>query len=463
MLPNRETAKAAPRAAGSSSPVSKLAEDIKDWKGFAFSHGFFLLHIPSSSFFEVTEAYYKHVSGNTSEPSIKKRLVSFEEAYHSKQVSLKHDFKVKIRSIALNVAEKCNLRCGYCFAGDGDYGSDSMMEKDVAIQSIEKLSKYQSSFHISFFGGEPLLNFALIERVVEWTKTQKTTFTFAITTNGTLLNQRHMDLFKSNDFKVTISYDGPKVQDIQRKGVTSNYSSDKILRKKLDNFSTALSKLSTKLRATLTNETIDHYIEGIAAQLQDFSDCHTLAFRNAASSDNKLFSVEDANKLNEAFDHIVESLIQNQQFEFLAKLKNAIAYLPLIKVGKRHVAACGAGLSYISVSTTGSYYLCHRFTETESQKVGNFRAGLDLSYLGEIQDYRNNGAKKCQTCYVRNFCRGGCFHENVENSESIFEPNEVFCAMQEGNLKTNLKVYSKLNKDFPSILSKLTSLKHDKK
>lgn len=73
-------------------------------------------------------------------------------------------------------------------------------------------------FWISFYGGEPLLNFTLIRQVVSFLKSQthSRNIRFSITTNGALINNQVLDFFKNNRFTITLSFDG-FAQETQRK------------------------------------------------------------------------------------------------------------------------------------------------------------------------------------------------------------------------------------------------------
>ena len=70
-----------------------------------------------------------------------------------------------VKSVCLNVAHDCNLRCEYCFASEGDYHSGRMlMRKETALQSVDFLVKASQGLHnieIDFFGGEPLITLML--------------------------------------------------------------------------------------------------------------------------------------------------------------------------------------------------------------------------------------------------------------------------------------------------------------
>ena len=76
--------------------------------------------------------------------------------------------------VSLHVSHTCNIQCAYCFAHGGDYGGKAMlMQPDVAEQAIRWIVTEAQAFgrcQIDFFGGEPLLNFPLLRKLVPFAK-----------------------------------------------------------------------------------------------------------------------------------------------------------------------------------------------------------------------------------------------------------------------------------------------------
>jgi uncharacterized protein len=124
--------------------------------------------------------------------------------------------------IVFEVTDSCNLKCSYCGYGEFYFNyaprnnAHISEEKVITIlnylNSLWKSNLFDSSdkpITIGFYGGEPLLNFSLIKKVVEFLKSGvfPNRFIFNMTTNGILLN-KHMDFIVKNDFNLLISLDG---------------------------------------------------------------------------------------------------------------------------------------------------------------------------------------------------------------------------------------------------------------
>lgn len=122
----------------------------------------------------------------------------------------------KISAIILMVVQECNLRCVYCYGNGGEYTNKGIMSEKTAFDSVDFLinNSDDEELFITFFGGEPLLNFKLIKEVVEYCKKReidtRKKFRYSITTNGTLINKEIEEFLKDNKFIIQISIDGEK-------------------------------------------------------------------------------------------------------------------------------------------------------------------------------------------------------------------------------------------------------------
>ncbi len=107
-----------------------------------------------------------------------------------------------VKAMCLLVEQDCNLRCEYCFASTGDYGLGKRMHMDFetgrkALDFLIEKSADRENLEVDFFGGEPLMNFEVVRRLVEYGRSKekeyKKNFRFTITTNGMLLDDDKID------------------------------------------------------------------------------------------------------------------------------------------------------------------------------------------------------------------------------------------------------------------------------
>ncbi|MCD6115638.1 radical SAM protein [bacterium] len=131
---------------------------------------------------------------------------------------IKESMLSNISKITLVVTEDCNLRCKYCIYSDSykyhRIHSEKYMSLTVMKKAVDFYLKYSSKVQektISFYGGEPLLNFKLIAACVKYIKEKhKGAIRLLMTTNATLLNKDIIKYLVENNFSLLISLDGPE-------------------------------------------------------------------------------------------------------------------------------------------------------------------------------------------------------------------------------------------------------------
>lgn len=167
-----------------------------------------------------------------------------------------YEKNILIRKFSLEVTRRCNLRCKYCPYTSGD-GARSHEELDLPegaalsgldfyfsnyarlfsdLQPNEKdkaLKKASPGF--GWYGGEPFLNFSLMERSMDyflskpWNSLgiERKDFHFAVTTNFTMVSDKIFDFLAQHDVACTVSLDGPKTENDKNRvfaeGVSSVY------------------------------------------------------------------------------------------------------------------------------------------------------------------------------------------------------------------------------------------------
>ena len=104
---------------------------------------------------------------------------------------------MKTVKASLSLTHNCNLRCHYCYGGRKFKKNMSFSTVQKIVEFIFGISPPNQSINFTFFGGEPLLCFDLIQRAITYIKNQadinERLVDFSITTNGTLLSDEILD------------------------------------------------------------------------------------------------------------------------------------------------------------------------------------------------------------------------------------------------------------------------------
>jgi sulfatase maturation enzyme AslB (radical SAM superfamily) len=129
-----------------------------------------------------------------------------------------------ITSLDLDITQRCNLSCIYCFKGKKERYENDVMSLNTALDSIDWLiesSNNSSDLYCAFMGGEPLMQFDIIKEVVPYGKRKASlrnkSIQFSATTNMTLINDEIVSFFNDWGMGWHASIDGnKKVQNFQR-------------------------------------------------------------------------------------------------------------------------------------------------------------------------------------------------------------------------------------------------------
>jgi uncharacterized protein len=124
---------------------------------------------------------------------------------------------MNISNFAIILTDDCNFDCAYCRLPKHK-SAISRATLDTAIPFfIEHLS---AECAITFFGGEPLLEFDLIRHTVnlfnQYATGKHPAPAYSITTNGTLLTDEMLEFLNHHSISILLSYDGEAHDDCRK-------------------------------------------------------------------------------------------------------------------------------------------------------------------------------------------------------------------------------------------------------
>lgn len=368
-------------------------------------------------------------------------------------ISVKENLKKKeqgpvpITSMALFVTQACNLRCVYCY----EKKDGIKMEEKTAFQSVDWLLRQAGNIkkiYISFFGGEPFLNFPLIKKVAAYARESASALDkvvcFTVTTNATLLDEEVILFLQEYEVQVLVSMDGPKeIQDKQRPFANDQGSYDIILPrvKKL-----LAVKPETRVHAVLVDsnktELIKRTLQNIGFQDVSILPASASLFEGEGNQEEGLGGTKQTRNLDGLLRELEReaklwlNLVKNRDSESLKDLRSkaqlSLALLALLHNKKKRYA-CGAGISFIAVSSTGDIYLCHRFVGQDAYRLGNvFSNDLEREIF---QESPLTLVPACAACFARYYCAGWCKHDNAGSCGSVWTPSEEICLLKQRELE----------------------------
>jgi len=379
-------------------------------------------------------------------PTLKEKLEYATNRQFNEPILIKSILKNGIAQLILDVTEDCNFRCSYCiFSGNYvHYRSHSKryMSFDVAKKAIDyyfsliKAGKRYNPLRqpkITFYGGEPLLNFKLIKECIEYIDETYKCYKISnyLTTNGSLLDIEKAEWLIKHNCHILVSICGPKeehdrlrvyrngkgtFEDIMKniKPIMANYPSN-VGSIAIYDFKSDLFKLEEffnrpEVPALILASPVTE-LEG-CKYFEQFSETDILLFNKQMQRAQNYyvnnFNDREKNTRASLFDIIFgrgfvstvtgpESLLLND---------------PLIP----YSGSCIPGQK-LFVDVDGNLHICERVNRNFS--IGNVAEGLNFEKIGKILYNYNQRLDKCSTCNMIKMCER-CFATLFEGKDIVY-------------------------------------------
>ena len=351
------------------------------------------------------------------------------------------DSDVQFKALCLHMAHACNLRCEYCFAGDGEYsGGTKLMPFRVAKKAVDLLlskSGTKKNVEIDFFGGEPMLNFDVVKQTVAYAFKEQYKYDkqvhFTITTNGTILDEEQLEFINENMDNVVISVDGRKhVHDRFRLYPNGNGSYDLAI----ENAKKIVAGRNGKsyfVRGTFTRENLDFS--------NDVKHLASFGFRDISIEPvtGGEFDLNDSELevVLEEYERFSKDYAKQDDYTFyhfnISLYKSPCIY--------KRITACGAGFEYGAVTPDGDIFACHRLVGEEQFRMGTVDdTDFDRILADKMRNNNVENMEKCRTCWAKYFCSGGCPASAYFANDSISEPDNRACRMQKKRIECAMAI-----------------------
>ena len=408
---------------------------------------------------KVTEAIKEKYGGQYSDEDIDDAFSDIEELKASGQLFTEDsykdvviDFKKRktvVKALCLHMAHDCNLACKYCFAEEGTYHGQprELMSEEVGKRALDFLIENSGSrvnLEVDFFGGEPLMNFEVVKKLVAYGREREKetgkNFRFTLTTNGMLLNDEVIDFCNEEISNVVLSLDGRKeVNDLMRPTPNGKGSFDVIV-PKFKRFVEKRGDKSYYLRGTFTRNNLDFY--------EDFKCMADMGFKEisiepvvAPADSPYAIREEDIPKICEEYDKLAKDLIERKKagkpvtfFHFKLDLTGG----PCVY---KRLSGCGSGTEYLAVTPSGDLYPCHQFVGLDGFKLGTVFNGVDNTEVVDEFKCCNVYAKdKCRECFARFYCSGGCAANSYQFHGHILDAYDIGCELQRKRIECAIMI-----------------------
>lgn len=324
--------------------------------------------------------------------------------------------------LSLWVTNKCNMHCKYCYVTEKK-GCAFFKEEDIGnlLKFISTHIEEKETIYFNFFGGEPLLAYDIIKKIVEAMLIfYDNNVQYSLTTNGLLLNNEMISFFINNHFLISLSWDGcEKAHDYNRIDVWNNGTYWRVREKYLLLKSSGLD--SMRVRATFNSKTYISLKESIKDMLIVDSDIHAVFVPDYFDKNWNIY------KLNE-----LTNIISEIKHDF--KLNN----ITLIGDTNKKEKCCNGGINNYHINVDGRIYPCSFIVNVDSFCIGNITNGLIQSKIDMFAKEYQSALDTCIGCDYEKYCLSyKCRFLNYSLTGHFNQAPKIICNMENIKLSSN--------------------------
>ncbi|MEE5992237.1 MAG: thioether cross-link-forming SCIFF peptide maturase [Oscillospiraceae bacterium] len=354
-----------------------------------------------------------------------------------------------IKSMCLHISHDCNLRCQYCFASTGDFGTGrKLMPLEIGKKAIDFLlenSGNRKNLELDFFGGEPLMNFGVVKEIVAYGREREKeygkTFRFTITTNGTMLNDDSIDFINREMSNVVLSIDGRKeVNDRMRPTAGGKGTYDIILPKFKKLVDGRSKDKDWYVRGTFTKYNLDFSEDVFSLYEAGFDQ---ISVEPVVCDPKYPYAIteEDLPQIFTEYEKLAQRLLAQDRagkhfnfFHFMIDLNQGPCAV-------KRLRGCGCGNEYVAVTPDGDIYPCHQFVGMEEYKMGSLEDGtFNREMQTDFAKAHIYNKPSCKDCWARFYCSGGCNANNYQYMGNILTAHQLSCELEKKRVECAIMI-----------------------
>lgn len=367
--------------------------------------------------------------------------------------------KAPIKAMCLHVSHDCNLRCKYCFAETGDFGTGrKLMTPETGRKAIDFLIEHSAgrqNLELDFFGGEPLMAWETVTSTVDYARSVEKqhgkNFRFTITTNGMLLDDEKIEYINREMSNCVLSLDGRKeINDNIRITANNKGSYDLIVPKfkKLVEGRTNPGRTDYYVRGTFTKYNLDFVEDVLHIASLGFPQLSVEPVTAPADADYAI-TEKDLPVIFKGYDRLYDIMAESVEktgkkpfnfFHFMIDLQQGPCAV-------KRLRGCGCGNEYVAVTPDGDIYPCHQFVGIDEWKMGNISDG---QVNGEIADYFAKthiySKQGCSECWARFYCSGGCNANGFVYEGDVRKPMPQQCELMRKRIECGIALGVKMER-----------------
>jgi len=333
----------------------------------------------------------------------------------------------KIEKITLQLTQDCNFRCKYCIYSEEintkqRSHSQKSMTWETAKKAIDFYRDHSIDSHIrniGFYGGEPLLKFDLIKKIVEYAERALTGkhSTFSITTNGSLLTPEIISYLYRHNVYLLISLDGSKEINDKNRVFKDGSGTYDIVVKNIKRIKEQYPDYVKTIQVNMVVDTNNDLDSITTNELISFGIAPNNIFVNYIDNTDIDIPISSAFiekmeyhtfcALISRFGYGSEGLVSHFGKSQIKTLENNIIAFSGTS-GMNDIFApsgpCIPGKIRLFINTDEELYPCERVNESPVMRIGTLDDGFDLENATNILNIGELTEDSCKNCWAIRHC-----------------------------------------------------------
>lgn len=416
------------------------------------------------------------------------QMPNYDNFYESEMYRSDVDDYSNINHLILEVSELCNLQCKYCIYNEThpkfrDFSAKNMTW-DIAKKAIQyTLERAKNFLILGFYGGEPLVNFDLMKKSIEYAlnnKKQSCELIIACTSNCTLLDESIAQYLSSlENLKFVCSMDGPaSIHNKNRVNIQGNPTFEDTLqglKRLVDAYKKAQKTLDLTIHSVICPPITIDYMDEMYEFFRSLewlpkNTKYTTSYVDAGGQES--FTNNDGLTTKEVYEKGIKysdplkfwaltKLLEESTNEYayslikrnLYEIHNRLELTQPRKTTNRN-GCCIVGHNRLFVSATGDYKICEKIGNSPS--IGDIYDGINYEtinkiYCGQYDQQSINFCKNCWAVHLCTICYAYIFNElGIDMNEKM-----KFCEFAKGDIENDLIIYYELIEHDSKVIEKL--------
>ena len=395
---------------------------------------------------------------------------------------------LQCEQLIIELTGKCNMRCKYCTYNDHYDNARCFNNESIDFNTAKKAIDYAYShrsnkmFAITFYGGEPLLNFEVMKQSINYCLTayKDVKTNFAFTTNLTLMTQERAEYFAQvPNLSIVVSLDGPEEIHDQNRRLANGAPSFKVAFCGLQNLCRAIQRFG-HIEVMINTVLMPPYTKEKFSQINEFFE--SLAFMPSNAMVSATYPVPGS--IPEAY---MKSLYRDgykpekdvdwvQWAIGMAVKKNCLPISPNLysdfmrkSLGSIHNrrlvdepidkycwnACCIPANRRLYVCTNGNYKVCEKIGEAPI--IGHVDTGIDFETVKKyyLSQYEQASIPDCSNCWAINLC-DICYAECYNSQGIDIKRKRLICHNTRNSALLKLCMYHEVLESNPDIIKQIS-------